>query len=106
MDVKCRFEKPLTSGKSVWRGEPLLTSPCGGGSWKLQTSGSEPNAKGELQVVPAGAGGESSAAVLSEFPGPILGVNGEQNPGSALVIARNLRTGNYELYKITLACGN
>jgi hypothetical protein len=59
-----------------------------------------------LQVVPDGALRESSAAVLSEFPGPIVGINGEQNPSSALVVAQNLRTGNYEIYKITLACGN
>jgi hypothetical protein len=44
--------------------------------------------------------------VLSEFPGPILGTNGEQNPSSVLVVAQNLRTGDYEIYKITLACGN
>jgi hypothetical protein len=59
-----------------------------------------------LQVVPDGALRESSAAVLSEFPGPIFGTNGEQNPSSALVVTQNLRTGNYEIYKITLACGN
>jgi hypothetical protein len=98
--LKCRAEKP------AWRLETLLTSSCDGSDWKLFSSGSEPNTKDVLQVVPGGAPRESSAAVLSEFPGPILGSNGEQDPSSALVIARNLRTGNYEVYKITLACGN
>ena len=105
-DVKCRTEKTAATAKPVWRGATLLTSPCDGSSWKLQSSGSEPNAKDMLQVVPGEAVRESSAAVLSEFPGPILGTNGEQNASSALVVARNLRTGNYEVYKITLACGN
>jgi hypothetical protein len=59
-----------------------------------------------LQVVPEGALQETSAVVASELPGPILSTNGEQNPASALVVARNLRTGNYEVYKITLACGD
>jgi hypothetical protein len=99
-DLKCRAEK------SAWRVETLLTSPCDGGDWKLFDSASEPNTKDVLQVVPDGALRENSAAVLSEFPGPILGTNGERDPSSALVIARNLRTGNYEVYKITLACGN
>jgi len=99
-DLKCRAEK------SAWRVETLLTSPCDRSDWKLLSSGSEPNTKDVLQVVPDGALRESSAAVLSEFPGPILSSNGEQDPSSALVIARNLRTGNYEIYKITLACGN
>jgi len=105
-EVKCRAERPSPANKSGWRGETVLTSPCDGSSWKLLRSGSEPNAREVLQVVPDGALRESSAAVLSEFPGPIVGTDGEQNPSSALVIAQNLRTGSYEIYKITLACGN
>jgi len=105
-DVKCHAEKPAAPDRSVWRGATLLTSPCDGSNWKLLSSGSEPNTREVLQVVPDGPLRESSAAVLSEFPGPILSTNGEQNPSSALVVARNLRTGNYEVYKTTLACGN
>jgi hypothetical protein len=105
-EVKCHVEKPPPQDKSGWRGQTLLTSPCDGSSWKLLYSGSDPNAREVLQVVPDGTTRETSAAVLSEFPGPIVGTNGERNPGGALVIARNLRTGNYEIYKITLACGN
>ena len=105
-DVKCQAQKPAEAGKSQWRAETLLTSPCDGGSWKLLSSGSEPNTREVLQVLPDGASPESNAALLSEFPGPIVATNRDQNPGSALVIARNLRTGNYEVYKITLACGN
>ena len=105
-EVKCHGERPASAAKSEWRGEMLLASPCDGSSWKLVKSGSEPNAREVLQVVPEGALLETSAAVLSEFPGPIVGTNRERNPDSALVIARDLRTGNYEIYKITLACGN
>jgi hypothetical protein len=105
-DAKCHAEKTAGSGKSPWRGPILLTSPCDGSGWVLQNSGGEPNAKDVLQVIPEETVRESSAAVLSEFPGPILGMNTEQNPGSALVIARNLQTGNYEVYKIALACGD
>ncbi len=105
-EVKCRAGKPAAADNSVWRGATLLTSPCDGSRWELLSAGSEPNTREVLQVVPDGALRESSAGVLSEFPGPILGTNGEQNPSSALVVAQNLRTGNYEIYKITLACGN
>lgn len=105
-DVKCHPEKPAEAGKSQWRAETLLTSPCDGSSWKLLSSGNEPEGKEVLQVAPGGANRESNAAVVSEFPGPVVATNGEQNPSRALVIVRNLRTGNYEIYKITLACGN
>ncbi len=99
-ELKCRAEKP------AWRLETRLTSPCDGSDWKLSSSGNEPNSKDVLQVVPDGALRERSASVLSEFPGPIVGTRGEHDPGGALIVARNLRTGNYEIYKITLACGN
>jgi hypothetical protein len=105
-EVKCHLEKPAASDRPRWRAATVLTSPCDGSNWKLLNSGSEPNAREVLQLVPEGMNRESSAAVLSEFPGPIQNANAEQNPGSALVITRNLRTGNYEIYKITLACGN
>ena len=105
-EVKCRVEKPAATEKAGWRSDTLLTSPCDGSAWKLLSSGSEPNAREVLQVVPEDALRESSAAVLSEFPGPILATNGEHSSNSALVITRNLRTGSYEIYKITLACGN
>jgi hypothetical protein len=105
-EMKCHVEKPFPPDKSGWRSQTLLASPCDESSWKLQYSGSDPNAREVLQVVPDGTMRETNAAVLSEFPGPIVGTNGERNPSSALVIARNLRTGNYEIYKITLACGN
>ncbi len=105
-DVKCRLDKPSPTAQPAWRGATLLISPCDGSSWKLLNSGTEFNTKDVLQLVPAEALRESSAVVLSEFPGPILSANEGQNPGGALVVVRNLRTGNYEVYKIGLACGN
>jgi hypothetical protein len=99
-DTKCRSAKP------AWRGPTVLTPSCDAGGWKLLADGSDWTSPDVLQVVPDGSSHEGSAALLSDFPGPILGINGEQNPASALVVTRNLRTGNYEVYKITLACGN
>ena len=106
-EAKCHVDKPAaTAAKSPWRGPTLLTSPCDGSGWKLLNSTADPAAHDVLQVIPEAAAGESGSGVLSEFPGPILSTNGGQNPASALVVARNLRTGNYEVYKITLACGD
>jgi hypothetical protein len=99
-EVKCRSAKP------VWRGTTLLTPSCDPGGWKIVSDGRDWTAPETLQVVPDGAAREGSAAILSEFSGPVLNVNGEQNPASALVVTRNLCSGNYEVYRITLACGN
>jgi hypothetical protein len=99
-DAKCH------PAKLAWRESTVLTPSCGAGGWKLLTDGSDWTTGDLLQVVPESSRQKGSAAVGSDFPGPILSINGDQNPSSALVVTRNLRTGNYEVYKITLACGN
>jgi hypothetical protein len=98
--AKCHSAKP------AWRTATVLTPSCDAGGWKLLADGSDWTSPDVLQVVPDDSSNEGSAALLSDFPGPILGISGEQNPAGALVVTRNLRTGNYEVYKITLVCGN
>jgi hypothetical protein len=92
--------------KTIGRLPTVLTPSCDTAGWKLLADGPDWSTPDALQVVPAGSLRQGSAALLSEFPGPILSINGEQNPAGALVVTKNLRTGNYEVYKITLACGN
>jgi len=100
-DVKCR-----ATAKTFWRTLPSLASPCDSTTWKLQADGSDWTAGDLLQVVPETASHQGLAALVSDFPGPILSINSAQNSHSALVVVRNLRTGNYEVYKLALACGN
>ncbi len=90
--------------KTEWRTATVLTSPCDSSDWKLEARGDDWSTADLLQIVPDARSG--SAALFNEFPGPILSINGERDPGSALIGARNLHTGNYEVYKITLVCGN
>ena len=101
-DVACHTVKPARRGAAV------LKPRCGDGSWKLAGDGTDWFSPELLQVVPDGNARKGSTALLSNFPGPILSVSagGEQNGDSALVVTRNLRTGNYEVYKVRLACGN
>jgi len=99
-EPKCRARK------TEWRTATVLASPCDASDWKLEARGDDWSSADLLQIVPDAAARAGSAALFNEFPGPILGINGERDPGSALIVARNLRTGNYEVYKITLVCGN
>ncbi len=99
-DVKCR------NVKQVWREAATLTAPCDSGDWKLEADGNDWTTPDLLQAVPADSTRQNAAAAIAEFPGPVLSINGEQNPSNALIVIRNLRTGNYEVYKITLACGD
>lgn len=99
-EPRCRAKK------TEWRGATVLTSPCDATNWKLEARGDDWSSPDLLQIVPDAATRAGSAALFNEFPGPILSINGALDPGSALIVARNLRTGNYEVYKITLVCGN
>jgi hypothetical protein len=99
-EPKCRAKKTEARTATV------LTSPCDASNWKLGAKGDDWSSPDLLQIAPDSAARAGSAALFNEFPGPILSINGELDPGSALIVARNLRTGNYEVYKITLFCGN
>jgi len=99
-DSKCR------QAKFTARATTVLTPSCDPGGWRLLADGSDWTTPDMLQAVPENAMQKGSATIVSGFPGPIVSINGEQNPSGALVVTRNLRTGNYEVYKITLACGN
>jgi hypothetical protein len=99
-DVKCR------PAKAAWRASVVLKPSCDAEGWKLVADGADWSSPDLLQVVPESALRKRSAALLSDFPGPILSIAAGQSASSALVVTRNLRTGNYEVYKVTLACGN
>jgi len=99
-DVKCH------AAKTAWRSAPELASPCDSSAWELLADGNDWTAGDLLQVVPQGSSLRGVPSLLSDFPGPILSMNAEPSAHSALLVTRNLRTGNYEVYKITLACGN
>lgn len=99
-EVKCRSAKP------EWRGSVVLTPPCDPAGWKIVAGARDWTAAEMLQLVPDGAAREGSTAIVSELSGPVLNVNREQHPASALVVTRNLRSGNYEVHRITLACGH
>jgi hypothetical protein len=99
-EPRCRAKKAEARTATV------LTSPCDASNWKLEAKGDDWSSPDLLQIAPDSAARSGSAAVFNAFPGPILSINGELDPGSALIVARNLRTGNYEVYKITLLCGN
>jgi hypothetical protein len=99
-EMKCH------TAKTVWRAPPTLTSPCDSTSWKPEADGNDSAAGDVLRVLPEEASRQGRVALLSDFTGPILSINRAHDYHSALVVVRNLRTGNYEVYKITLACGN
>ena len=60
-------------------------------------------------TVAGGAGSTSAEESYSgsvEMPGPVLDISVVENAKIAYAVAKNLSTGNYEVYRITAVCGN
>jgi hypothetical protein len=45
------------------------------------------------------------ASMPAEFPGPVTALWSRDDGKFALAVARNLKTGRYEAYRITISCG-
>jgi hypothetical protein len=104
--VEChemRGDAPPTSGGSE-RGDQVakLHAACGGDLWLATGSGDDT----QPDFVQAFAG-DKSAVVSNELnlPGPVLALRGVAGTPAAIAIVRNLRTGNYEAYRLSITCG-
>jgi hypothetical protein len=56
--------------------------------------------------VAASAASEESYSGSVEMPGPVLDISVAENSKSAFAVAKNLSTGNYEVYRITAVCSD
>lgn len=95
------------AAKNEWRSGRLLVQPaCGTQTYWLKSDSTDWTSEDRLQILPAGAANESKAVAEIAVPGPVISVSAGNDAGSAAVVARNLSTGNYEVYRVALACGN
>jgi len=101
-----RRRTPLRAKKTEWRTASVLTSPCDSSNWKLEARGDDWSSPDLLQIVPDSSARAGSAGIIQRVSRTHSQYQWRTDPGSALIVARNLHTGNYEVYKITLVCGN
>lgn len=99
LSIACR------PGTPAWRESVLTLSGCDGAAVKLVPGSGDWSTPDHLQPAEDGSGAADASGSRLDVPGPILSLSGEGNSrGSAVVY--NLSSGNYEVYRITLACGN
>jgi hypothetical protein len=78
---------------------------CGRSGWQLLATGSgDWTASDSLRAYEVEAGEALPSGDPIFFPGPVLALWPSQEHGSARTIVRNLRTGSYEAYRLTLSC--
>lgn len=86
----------------------VLKAPCRADGLLLQTDSGDWTAADRLQAFKVGSKEANLVGTATDVPGPVirLGSSGVEKPASAIAVVRNLSTGNYEAYRVTLACGN
>jgi hypothetical protein len=85
----------------------LLAAPaCGTPTWWLRTEGTDWTSEDRLTLRNSGAASNSAPAAEMNVPGPVLSISAGSDARSATAVVRNVATGNYEVYRVALACAN
>lgn len=99
--VNCRV------GSETWRERTALRSACDAGSWQLATGAGDWSVPDQIRLESdRGKDAGASGASPLDLPGPVLSLSAGVEQRAAWAVVWNLTSGNYEVYRITLACGN
>jgi len=87
-------------------GRLLAVPACGAQTWWLRSDGTDWTSEDRLLLRNSAAA--SNAAPIAELsvPGPVFSIGAGTDVGSATAVVRNVATGNYEVYRLALACAN
>jgi len=84
----------------------LMALPgCGKQTWWLKSDSKDWTTEDRL-LLRAAAGKEAAPAAQMDVAGPVISISAAGSPALAAVTLRNLATGNYEVYRVALACTN
>ena len=85
----------------------LLAAPaCVTHTWWLRSEGTDWTSEDRLTLRNSGAASNSLPVAEMNVPGPVLSISAGSDARSATAVVRNLATGNYEVYRVALACAN
>lgn len=104
--LKDRIELNCREAKESWQDGMFLASSCDQAVWWLRADSGDWSVPDRLLLrKPSQAEGEPSFSELA-VPGPVISISSGQAIRADTAVVFNLSTGNYEVYRITLACGN
>jgi hypothetical protein len=89
----------------AWRTGMLLSSPCSSQVWWLRSDGGDMTTPDRLEVVNPSLPATQAPAAELATAGPVLSISSGEALRADTVVVFNLSTGNYEVYRIALACG-
>lgn len=89
-----------------WLAEGIGLAPgCGGPSWWLVPGRGDRTVPDELTLKNSDAAPDAAPSAAVNLPGHVLSLS-QGSSGTADAVVFNLSTGNYEVYRITVACGD
>lgn len=94
-----------TQTNEAARAGMLLASNCDTRTWWLRGDGGDMTEADRLELTTAAAQQTSSPVAELSMPGPVLAISSGEALRADSAIVFNLSTGNYEVYRISLACG-
>jgi hypothetical protein len=100
LELNCR------SASHPWRDGIFLASPCDRGAWWLGAESGDWSSPDRLLLRNPSQPKSAPSVAELDLPGPSLSIATGQRMRSDTAVVFNLSTGNYEVYRITLACGN
>lgn len=90
----------------TWRNGMLLTSACDTRVWWLRSDGGDMTVPDRLELVSSSVAPLQSSSAELSVPGPVLSIASGEALRADTAVVFNLATGNYEVYRIALACGS
>jgi hypothetical protein len=82
-----------------------LSAPCDNFPWTLSSGKGDWTVPDSLFLInPRSATAAPSASL--DVPGPVLSISSSSDSRASLAVIFNLSTGYFEVYRVTLACGN
>jgi hypothetical protein len=100
MELNCR------GASRPWRDGMFLASPCDRGVWWLRGEPGDWSVPDRLLLRNPSLPKSAPSAAELDLPGPSLSISTGRRIESDTTVVFNLSTGNYEVYRITLACAN
>jgi len=108
-EVSLKDESPVACAALApeWPAGRLMALPsCGTQTWWLKSAGGDFASEDRLLLRNTAAGKDAAPVAEMAVAGPVISISAGPNAASATVVLRNLGTGNYEVYRVALACGD
>jgi hypothetical protein len=92
-------------GSDAARTGMLLVSVCDSRAWWLRGDGGDMTMPDRLELVQPSTQKTETAVAELPVPGPVLSISSGEGVRADTAVVFNLATGNYEVYRVALACG-